>query len=242
MRTLRALLLYAVVGAAAAPALHAQILDPGSRYLTRRSRPSTTFLGLDLMAAQPVGEFDKYIDVGGGIGAHLIQQLDPHGIAALRVDLGFVVYGSETKRVPLAPRIEAEVNTDNTIFLAGVGPQLMVPSGRFRPYVTGAVGLAYFSTSSSISGVDATSEHLLNTTNFDDATFAWSGAGGLYIPVRHGARPISIDLGVRYHQNGVARYLREGSIQDNPDNTYTVTPIRSQANLLTYHLGVTFGL
>jgi hypothetical protein len=246
MRACRSVLLCALITAAAAPALSAQILDPGSGYLSRRSTPSRTYFGLGLLVAQPVGELDRNIDIGGGLGGHLIHQLDRGGAVAVRLDAGFLIYGSETKRFapfPQTPRIEAEVETNNTIFFAGVGPQLMVPSGKLRPYVTGAVGFSVFATTSSVSGIDDTSEDLFDTRNHDAGTFAWSGAAGLYIPVRRGNRPISIDLGARYHGNGEAEYLREGiGITDNPDGTYSINRTRSQANLIVYQLGVSFGL
>jgi hypothetical protein len=119
----------------------------------------------------------------------------------------------------------------------------MVPSGKLRPYITGAVGFSVFATTSSVSGLDDASEHLFDTTNQNFGTFAWSGAAGLYIPLRHGSRPISLDLGARYHGNGEAEYLRERTgITDNQNGTYTINPTRSQANMVVYHLGVTFGL
>ena len=80
-----------------------------------------------------------------------------------------------------------------------------------------------------------------HTTNFDDFTFAWTGAAGAYIPVRRGKLPISIDLGARYHYNGRAEYLREGSIRDNPDGSISFLPIKSETNLWVYHLGIAFG-
>lgn len=229
-----------VLSSACAPILHSQVLE--GDYLRKRTTPSKTFFGLGFVVAQPIGEFDRQIDVGGGIEAHVIHQLGRRSPVALRAGLGYIVYGHESRRFQPFPRIEARLNTDNSIFFAGVGPQLMVPSGRFRPYLAGSVGLSYFSTNSSVQGRNAESENLFNTTNFDDATFAYTGTGGLYIPVKKGLRPISIDLGVRYHGNGNAEYLREGSITDNGDNTISFTPIKSQANLVTYHIGVAIGL
>jgi len=193
------------------------------------------------MVAQPLGELNEQIDVGGGVGAHFLFQPARRIPFAFRADLGYIVYGHETRRFRPFPRIEADLDTDHGIFFAGIGPQFMIPSGVLRPYITGSVGLSYFATKSSIEGRNAEGEDLLNTTNFDDVTFAYTGAAGLYIPVRKGLRPISIDLGARYHGNGRAEYLREGSITDNPDNSVSFTPIRSQANLITYQIGLTVG-
>jgi len=225
--------------ALAAPSLQSQILD--GDFLRKRTTPSRAFFGIGLLVAQPLGALDEQIDVGGGVGAHFLFQPARRIPFALRADLGYILYGQESRRFRPFPRIEAELDTDHGIFFAGIGPQFMIPSGLLRPYVTGSVGLSYFATKSSIEGRNSEGEDLLSTTNHDDVTFAYTGAAGLYIPVKKGLRPISIDLGARYHGNGTAEYLREGSITDNPDNTFSFTPIKSQANLITYQLGITVG-
>ena len=75
---------------------------------------------------------------------------------------------------------------------------------------------------------------------FTMVMFGFAG-GGVLIPVRKGLRPILIDVGARFQGNGEARYLKDGSIEDNSDGTISFTPIRSETNLVTYHLGVSFG-
>ncbi|HJR63040.1 MAG TPA: hypothetical protein VJ803_05015 [Gemmatimonadaceae bacterium] len=212
----------------------------------RQQRPSRFFIGGHFMVATPQDEFADYVDTGFGFGGHLIYALDQAGAVGLRVDLGFVNYGRESRRTCLSTtigcRIQVEIETSNNIVVFGVGPHFMVPNGRFRPYLTGTAGLAYFFTESSLEGVrDFDDEEFFQTTNFDDVTFAWTGAAGIYIPLRRGLRPISLDLGVRYHGNGEARYLREGSIEDQP-GTIIITPIESKTNLLVYQIGVVFGL
>jgi hypothetical protein len=217
----------------------AQALDVPE--VQRRTLPSRWFGSVSLLAAQPLGEFDDYIGVGGGLAAGVMYQLSPTSPFAIRADFGYVLYGSEEKRIHPFPRLEADITTNNSIVYAAIGPQLMVPDGLLRPYLGGSVGLAYFFTQSSLDGVTAGSDAILQTTNFDDVTFAYTGAAGVYIPLRRGLKPISLDIGARYHGNGEARYLREGSIQDNADNSITVTPIESETNLLTWHLGITVG-
>jgi hypothetical protein len=208
----------------------------------RPAQPSRVFAGVGGLVAAPQGEFDRYVGVGYGLDGGLLVKLAPGGVLALRVDGGFVQYGHERKRSCLVDcRIAVDVNTSNDIFVFGIGPQLMLPDGRVRPYLTATAGVAYFLTHSSLSEAND-GGGFANTNNFDDATFAWTAGGGLYVPVRRGFRPISIEAGVRYHANGEARYLREGSIVDNPDGSISFTPIRSQTNLLLFHLGVTFGL
>ncbi|HEU4642915.1 MAG TPA: hypothetical protein VFS44_10720 [Gemmatimonadaceae bacterium] len=228
--------------ALAAPPAAGQIFRPGIRPTTTQS---TVYLGISGAAAVPQGQFKSYVGTGWGVQSGLLVRLDPSGVLGLRVDAGFINYGNEKKRACISTtigcRIEVDVHTRNNIAIFGIGPQLMLPTGTLRPYLTGTVGLAYFFTQSSLSGI-SDNQDFANTTNFDDATFAWTGGGGVYIPLRRKGKPISLDLGVRYHGNGEARYLREGSIVDNPDGSITYTPIRSQTNLLIFSVGATFGL
>jgi hypothetical protein len=237
-RSLRTLLLFGIVLAPGA-------LDAQRTHRDEPRGPSRAFAGVHLMVAQPLGEFDDYIDWGGGIGGEFLYAFDRQGALGLRVNMGLMIYGHETKRVPLSPslgRISVDVSTSNNILVMGIGPQVMLPSGAVRPYMNGTVGLSYFFTQSSVEG-SADFEPFASSTNFDDATFAWAAGGGLYIPLRRGRKhPLSLDIGAQYHANGEARYLREGSIREDGTGEIFFDPIRSQTNLLTYRLGVTVGL
>jgi hypothetical protein len=210
-----------------------------------RTGPTRAHATVHLLVAQPLGEFKEYIDWGGGIGGELLFAFDRQGALGLRIDLAYLIYGHESKRIPLGPqlgRISVDVNTSNNIFVLGIGPQVMLPSGTIRPYLNGTVGLSYFFTESSVEG-SANFEPFASTTNFDDATFAWTAGGGLYIPLkRSGRHPLSLDLGAQYHGNGEVHYLREGSIREDGTGQIFFDPIRSQTNLITYKLGVTIGL
>jgi hypothetical protein len=236
-RSLAALLIGAMLVPAAAHAQYTNVDEPRG--------PSRAFAGIHLMVAQPLGEFDDYIDWGGGIGGELLYAFDRQGAIGLRANLGIMIYGHETKRVPLSEtlgRIRVDVNTSNNIFVFGIGPQVMLPTGTVRPYLNGTAGLSYFFTRSSVEG-SADLEPFASSTNFDDATFAWSAGGGLYIPLRKGRKnPLSLDIGAQYHANGEARYLREGSIQEDGTGNIFFDPIRSQTNLITYRVGITVGL
>ena len=103
------------------------------------------------------------------------------------------------------PLIDVDVSTSNTIFSLFVGPELRVPRGAVRPYVTGQLGFSYFSTESSVAGSDNTNA-FAETTNFEDLTFAGPADVGVRIPVTRGLKPISLAIGVRYVWNGEAEY------------------------------------
>ncbi len=60
--------------------------------------------------------------------------------------------------------------------------------------------------------------------------------------VSRGRTPVALDLGARYHRNGVMEYLTEGDIEDNPDGSITLYPNRSEANYIAYRLGISIGI
>lgn len=201
--------------------------------------------GGSLLLAQPSGEFADHVDTGFGLAGALAVRLDDAGVFGLRVEGGFDIYGSETFRVPLSTtvggRIMVDVTTTNNIAYLGVGPQLMLPTRSFRPYLAGTAGLSYFHTTSQVKG-DDNSEAFASDTNYSDTVFSLGGTGGIYIPISRGATPINLDLAVRYHRNGTVSYLTEGSIEDNEDGTIDIFPTRSEANLLSFHIGVMIGV
>jgi hypothetical protein len=201
--------------------------------------------GAEFTVAQPVGQFGQYVKSGYGVGAHGLARLGGLGAFALRVDGSFIQYGNEKKRVNLSPtvggRVKVDLNTDNTIAWLGVGPQLMAPRGPVRPYLNGTVGVSYFATTSSIEGLDDEIS-ILHDTNYHDAVFSYSAGTGVLVPIVRGRRSlVFLDFGARFQNNGRARYLREGGIEDLPNGDIALHPIDSNANLWTYHFGVSIG-
>jgi opacity protein-like surface antigen len=204
-----------------------------------------SYLGGELTAASPQGEFRDYVSSGWGGGMHYLLRADRDGWLALRVDASILNYGHERQRVLLSNtvggRITLDLTTDNNIAFVGAGPQLGVPTGAVRPYVNGFAGVSYIFTESSVGG-SSSGDSFASSTNFDDASFAYGAGGGLYIPLSHRRHPVSLDAGVTYRHNGAAEYLREGDITDNSDGSITLHPVFSETNLLTFHLGVSVGL
>jgi hypothetical protein len=200
--------------------------------------------GIALSVGQPVHEFRQYVDNGIGAAGHFLYRLGGSGAFALRLDGGMVQYGSETKRIPWnsnVGRVTVDLTTRNNILWAGVGPQLMVPRGPVRPYATGSIGFAVFSTTSSIRDRQS-DEDIASDNNQTDGTWAMSGGGGVLIPVARNARGIFfLDLGARFHRNGRVTYLREGGVRDIPGGGVEYDRIRSAGDLWTYQIGVSFG-
>jgi hypothetical protein len=228
--------LLAIVGALAAPgAMRAQ--DSETAFTSPRF-----WAGLEFHAGSGTGDFGEMVE--GIWGFELVGRWAPRPTSSwmYRVDLGLLTYGEESFGVcsppPIGCRIGMEVNTSNDIGFAAIGPEFRF--ARDRLYLFGTVGVSYFSTSSSLSG-PAVSESLLTTEHFSDAVLALRFGGGWRFLVRGGRRPVRIDVGGEYHHNGVAEYLREGDIIDHPDGSITLLTTRSEANLVTFRLGVSLG-
>jgi hypothetical protein len=203
--------------------------------------------GLSFSVGQPRGEFRRYVDDGIGVGGHALYRLDGQGAFAVRLDGGFLNYGRETLRLPLSDRpgggrVQLDLTTTNNIVWLGVGPQIMAPRGLVRPYLDGTAGFSYFGTMSSVSGRDDVNSFAHNT-NFDDAQFSWGSGAGVLMPVWRNARSlVFLDFGAQYHDNGRnVRYLREGGIRDLSNGELQLDVIRSRADLITWHLGVSVG-
>src|SRR5207249_1533438 len=78
----------------------------------------------------------------------------------------------------------------------------------------------------------------LGRGRFHDFVTAAGGFGA------YGTLPIDLHggLGVRGLRNGVASYVTENGVTHNSDGSFTIRPIRSEANLLLIQLGVSVSL
>lgn len=201
------------------------------------------WVGFDLIAADPLGPFGERVGDAWGFQLRGRYAPNPLGHLSVRLDLGLVGYGEEYRQfclpAPVGCRIGAELGTSNDILYLGLGPEYSVWHGRI--YGFGTVGVSVFSTTSTLSGVSS-AEALLATTNHEDAVLAVRVGAGVRIPLTRGMRRITLDLDAAYHHNGVAEYLAEGDIRDNPDGSVTIFPNRTEANVLALQLGVSFGV
>ena len=202
--------------------------------------------GMSLVAASPQGEFANQIDAGYGVGLNAGYNVTPGGALRLRLESGFIQYGSETTEVCFSStvgcRVRLDLVTSNQIAYANLGPELVLPLGWVQPHVSGGFGFSYFQTGSHVTDRNG-SESVGSTTNLDDFVFALTGGAGLYVPIKLSRKvPLALDLSARYHRNGVASYLREGDIKEAPDGEISFTPRTSEANLLTWQIGVSMGI
>lgn len=229
----------------AVAALAAASSPAGAQMVEAPLKPVVVHGGLHLVGALPTGEFKDYIDGGIGVGFDVVWPVQREHWFALRADVGWVVYGSESKEVcfggGVGCRVRLDLTTTNSILYVNAGPQLMMQRGPIRPYINAAGGFSYFSTTSSVKG-NNNGEDFASDTNFDDVTMAWTAGGGVLIPVSSGRTPIAINLGAQYHANGSVEYLKEGDIKDNSDGSISFDPTRSEANFVALRLGVSIGI
>lgn len=220
------------------PMLDAQVV------FNSRSGPGRFQLGLDGVVAQPKGEFANNVDNGYGINATGMFRLDPKGFISLRGDIGGVQYGREELNIPFSVftgRIALDLETTNNIAWVGIGTHLQIPDGWFRPYANASLAYTHFSTTSSLTGSDDDYQYA-STTNQQDGSRAWIFGGGVVIPFGSRYALGGLNLGARYYYGGVATYLNEGDIIDNPDQSVTLNRRTSKTDLVLWQLGVSFVL
>ena len=191
-----------------------------------------------LVLGAPRGALGEQADLAGGLAGHLLFATRS-GALGLRLDGSWLLYGSETVRIPAARtagRIDREVTTDNWVAEVGVGPQLVLPLRGARPYLNGFAGLSYLSTESRLR--DPSGRTSRSSTNYDDTGFAYGGGGGIVIPLRgHG---LSLDLGVRYVRTSSVRFLAEGDLGPDERAGLRAAPHRGQANVVEFRVGLVF--
>ena len=232
MRGLTVGLVTAAIGLGFAAGAQAQLVE------VRRPR---VYLGISGSLARPVGEFQRFVDWGGGVDLYGFFALDQRRTLGVRAEGSPLIYGHEGFSVPgVVPRVgSVNINTNNIIFGFGVGPQLTFDLDALKPYVFGTLGFSYFATISSITDGGA---EIASETNYDDFTPALRVGAGMLMSLTNGQHPVSLDFSVQSTYNGEAEYLRRGGVRDNPDGSISVLPIQSDANLLTFRVGVAVGL
>jgi hypothetical protein len=246
---MRPLIARTVRGAALRSAFHAvstvvvavALAAPLTPIAAQAAAPGPISIPVALQVGIPQGEFAQGVKIAGGLGGGLIFAMN--SVIGLRTDLGVMIYGSETRRVPLGGGalglINVDVTTTNTIFGGNIGAQVGLPGPTPKPYIGGMIGFSAFTTSSSVEGSNSSDVPFARSTNSSDGTFAKTVLGGFYIPIGKGST--MFDIGARYTWNGEkVRYLTEGDIIEDTNGDLIVTPRETRADLLTITIGVTF--
>ncbi len=207
-------------------------------------------------AALSVGGMHTYDGVGGGLAAGGILFVNQNRTAALRLEGNLNLYDGEFDHPPHGPAMPDDmlVRTDNTIFSAGIGPQVYLLAGTVKPYVFGTMGFSYLTGEMNISG-NLGQESFDERIGFDDYGLALGAGGGLSVQVRGGGHPVALDISASYQHNGIADHLeRHHASNDHwhegtsplaapSDEGHMIFPhMVSDFDLFTWRLGASVGL
>lgn len=217
--------------------------------LTLTGKSIAQQVGINLSLAIPQGEFADQVDnLGGGLsGEFLILSPKLKSPIGFGINLGYYIYGMESRREPWSntiPDVFLDVNRTNNLFNFHILFQIGLPQGRIRPYAEGLFGGSYLYTETSVSG-QYNSDNIASTTNYDDLAWSYGVGGGILIllsgdPVtEEGA--VYLDLKGRYLFGSEAEYLKEGSVEI-IGGQVRYYPSQSKTDLLTLHAGVKIAL
>src|SRR2546421_11239587 len=186
-------------------------------------------VGFTLALGLGRGQFQQFVQAAGGFGAYGAVPIALHGGLALRADLSVLFHGFDSWSGPPA------FNTESYITSLRAGPQLALPLGPVQLYGFWAGGFSYFATDAN---PDDACECAFTQTLHDDLTWVSEVGGGVRVALGRWPSGPALDLGVRAMRNGLASYVTGGGVTQNSDGSFTVRPIRSEANLLLIQLGV----
>jgi hypothetical protein len=215
--------------------------------------------GGGFVVAVPRGELGENIEnTGLGLELHGGIWLGASPVM-LGAQLGFLNYGSESRREPFSltiPDVEVEVTTTNSIYSGHLMLRLAPRLPGVRPYAEGVVGFKNFETTTKIEEIDGDPDEdpIAESTNLGDTVFSYGGSAGLMFRVwRSGLGSdapdgmlgedfdVWLDLRFGYQGGGEAEYLKEGAITRGPDGVeYDIS--RSSTELMLFQVGaaVTF--
>jgi hypothetical protein len=198
----------------------------------RASRRSRFSGGGSLFYVQPRRDFARHVSGGVGFGLGGAWTADRDGVLGFRAEYQDVTYGYESVN---------DSSARNVIRSLDVGPQLTIPAGPVRPYVSAAVGVAYTGTEGSVPcyrncSYDEDGDRLDESYSYlPRMTWSVARAAGLLVQMteaKAGRTAWWLDLRVTRRHNGRTRYATRGA----DEVVYGNTDYR------VYHVGVSAGL
>jgi hypothetical protein len=161
------------------------------------------------LAAIPVGPLIDNRGSGAGATASLRYAFPGIPFLGISAEIGGLAKSVHTNSA--MGDIPAIVTNGSSALIAGIGPRLSLPVGGGRVYLTGTAGIARLWASSFVNPLPASQEQYdISASNITTLTtnFAWSGGGGVVMPIPGTSSRAAVDLGVRYYDLGTATYAR----------------------------------
>ena len=185
-------------------------------------------------AAIPTGEFGDLVQLGGGAGFASVFSFSGAPRVALRIEgsaSGF--QGGGHRR--------ARSYGESSMLAAGIGPQIYLATGAFKPYLFGTLGGARFTSEAEgwdddwfedfwfeddrFRGRGRRFDDDWSTYPFDDDWFEWedeydddsfflAGGLGFAFEVYRGAVPVALDVSASYRHYGAVRLAGAGPVGD----------------------------
>ena len=246
-----------ILALAAILALPATVAAQQNDDVTRGSRnPAQGEFFLYGQAAVSVGGPHRYEGLGGGLAAGGTLFLNRARTAALRVEGNLNAFDGEFDHPPHSATMPGDmlVRTDNTIFSAGIGPQIYLRGGAVRPYVFGTLGVAYLAGDMGVSG-QLGQEPFDVTADLSDFGVSLGAGGGFSVQVRGGDYPVAVDVSGSYQHYGVSGHMEQEETVEGTgheaaahraaggrDNHVTFPHGLSDFNLVAWRIGVSLGL
>ncbi|HET9985746.1 MAG TPA: outer membrane beta-barrel protein [Longimicrobiales bacterium] len=208
---------------------------------SRIGAPPRLEAGVGIMGAAPTGAFGEQIDRAFGVGAFARYRVDAAGAFALRLDASWLNHGWDSQEVtlrsPFGGTRDVDLRSTNDLMFVELGPELSWPVGVVRPYVGASAGAAYFLTGASAERGER-DVSFATTVEQHDVVFAYGGRAGVRIPISGNTRGITVDLGAEYQHSDEAEFLRKGDIVVDDGGTISLHPVRAEADLWIFRLGV----
>jgi hypothetical protein len=204
--------------------------------------------GIGFLAGLPQGDFKQNVDNAGYGIAGAFGWTPEESPVMVGLELGFMVYGSESRREPFSssvPNVFVDVTTTNNFFLGHLIVRAQPNSGTMRPYLQGMVGMNYLFTRTKIENSSDPGDEIASSEDLSDNAFSYGGGAGIMVCVwsqdeedDEGIREVLIDAGARYIMGREASYLKEGSIRVSGGSVYYDVS-ESKTDLLELQIGVT---
>lgn len=233
----RAVLMVAVAMASAGA--QASVIPPADR-----PRSDQWLFSIDAFGGIPVGEFKEHENGGAGAEGMLGFQVWRRQPLVLRLQGGGLLYSkvdAVSQQCDVFGCQEVRYTArDHSMVFFNFGPEFMATDGPWRPFGYALAGYTFFTSSFHYPPSDLDpnqqSETLFSSHNFSTVY----GAGIRRVGTKIG-RETGFELAFNVMRNAKARYLNERGVQQNPDGSFTISPVQGAANVLGIHLGFWMG-